>query len=107
MSDGQQEAVYEQWREGQPLAYQATGGADWQAKDGWGYRPLNHAAMAHRLRRLACDLQQAANALAAFGMGRGRYPEWSEELASLARRMGVWANSIETEEAAEAAERSE
>ena len=59
------------YREGPPLAYQATGGADWQTANGWGYEPLNEAAMAHRLRRLASDLQQAANALAAIGRGRG------------------------------------
>ena len=143
MSDGQQEAVYEQtkadctkcaryqhgcvgwvnagamcteyaamcteyepvYHEGPPLAYQATGGAEWQANGGWGYRPLNRPAIVYRLRRRSIELRDDANALAAIGMGRGRYPEWSEELASLARRMGVWAGEIEIEEATQAAER--
>jgi hypothetical protein len=26
--------------------------------------------------------------------GRGRYPEWSDEMASLARRMVVWAGEM-------------
>ena len=80
-----------------------TGGADWQSGDGWGYLPLNEAAVAQQMRRAVADMQQLANATAAVGMGRGRYPEWSEELASLARRLHVWADAMNTD-AANAAE---
>ena len=93
MTDGQQELVYGST----PLTYQATGGADWQRNSGWRYLPLDKPAMANRMRRLAADIQQAANALAALGMGRGRYPEWSGDMASLARCMSVWADEIAAE----------
>ena len=125
MTDGQTQTVYEQWqctvggrvgevgrccgrdtrrplndaaREGPPLAYQATGGADHQSTpDGWQYRPVNKAAMAFQMWTLAKRLQDAANALAALGMGRGRYPEWSGDMASLARCMFKWADEIAAE----------
>jgi hypothetical protein len=101
MSDGQGDVQRtidaDNTRTGPPLAYQATGGADWQSKAGWGYQPLNEAAVDHRTRRVAADLQQLANAVAAVGRGRGRYPEWSDEMASLARRMVKWAGEMEGE----------
>ena len=102
MSDGQQEAVYDQFTTGPPLAYQATGGADWQSRQGWGYRPLNKAALAVRYRRLAHDLNQDAIATAALGMGRGRYPERSKKLLEWSQEARRWAEGIESEVAAEA-----
>ena len=106
MSGGQDE-VQRQMTEGPPCAYQATGGADWQSNGGWGYQPINAAAMAMRLRVRARQLQSDANDLAALGMGRGKYPERSAEMAAWAKKMEEWAEGVETEVAAEAAEGSE
>ena len=94
MSGGQDE-VQRQLTEGPPLAYQATGGADWQSNGGWGYQPINAAAMAMRLRVRARQLQADANDLAALGMGRGEYPERSAEMAAWAKKMEEWAGEVE------------
>jgi hypothetical protein len=41
---------------------------------------ITKAAVAHRARRVARDMQELANAMAAVGMGRGPWPEKSAEL---------------------------
>ncbi len=74
------------------MTLQATGCADWQTRDGWGFRPLDQAAVDHRTRRVARDLQQLANATAAVGRGRGTAPERSGAMQDWARQLKEWAD---------------
>ncbi len=86
-------------RTGPPMAFQAAGGADWQRGDGWRYRPLNAAALAMQARHVAALMQDLANGMAAFGRGRGVWPQHSAELLGASKMLAEWAEEMETEAA--------
>jgi len=71
---------------GPPLAYQATGGAKWQHGDGWRYRPINAEAIRKQSLAVASMLCDLAAGMAAYGRGRGTWPDTSAEVHST----GVW-----------------
>ncbi len=83
---------------GPPAVFEAIPDIDWQ-KNGWKYRPINHAAVARQMHHVAARLQDLANGTAAFGRGRGVYPERSGAMQEWSRLLRGWAEEMEGEAA--------